>query len=174
MSGASYPAPLGCFLARLPGCSSFFDLFFDFFLLPQIHKHLQIPSVCFILLWFFILLRRFILLRSYILRDYILFMKYHASRPSGTAAIDVVGVLETSSKLVLRSISIALRDMLVDNPAYSFVVYVESANLSIKFLEHALSGTATSFVPPSHTYTYLKAHISLESHISSDQACLWL
>lgn len=67
--------------------------------------------------------------------------------PSNIAEIDVVGVLESSSKLLLLNVPIALWDVLGDNPAYTFVEYVRSGNLLMKELEGALAGTATSSQP---------------------------
>ncbi len=63
------------------------------------------------------------------------FHETHTFRPSCIAAIDMAGAFESFPKLVPRSISIALWDTLLDNPADGFVVYVESANLLIKVPE---------------------------------------
>jgi hypothetical protein len=66
--------------------------------------------------------------------------------PTGVAEIDVEGIFEASSKVVLLRLPIAIWDMLPDHDAYSFVGYVRSSNLIVKRLETALSAMPTSFL----------------------------
>ena len=51
--------------------------------------------------------------------------------PAGVANIEVAGVFESCSKVVLLQLPVAVWDMLPDRRAYSFVGYVRSPNLLI-------------------------------------------
>ena len=64
--------------------------------------------------------------------------------PTNVAEIEVEGVFEANSKVVLLRLPVAMWDMLPDHDAYSFVDYVWSSNLVVKQIE-----TAPSAVPPS-------------------------
>ena len=64
--------------------------------------------------------------------------------PTNVAEIDVEGVFEGSSKVVLLRLPVAIWDMLPDHDAYSFVGYVRSSNLIVKQLETLLSAMETS------------------------------
>jgi hypothetical protein len=55
--------------------------------------------------------------------------------PTNVAKINVEGVFEGSSKVVLLRLPVAIWDMLPDRDAYSFVGYVRSSNLIVKQLE---------------------------------------
>jgi hypothetical protein len=55
--------------------------------------------------------------------------------PTDVAEIDVEGIFEASSKVVLLRLPVAVWDMLPDHDAYSFVGYVRSSNLIVKQLE---------------------------------------
>ena len=66
--------------------------------------------------------------------------------PTNVAEIDVEGIFEGSSKVVLLRLPVAIWDMLPDHDAYSFVGYVRSSNLIVKQLETALPAMPT---PPS-------------------------
>ncbi len=59
-------------------------------------------------------------------------------------SIEVVGLFETTSRLVLLTLPVALWDTLVDNPAYCFVGFVTSTNLIMQELESAASGSGSS------------------------------
>ena len=64
--------------------------------------------------------------------------------PTNVAEIDVEGIFEGSSKVVLLRLPVAIWDMLPDHDAYSFVGYVRSSNLIVKQLETALPAMPTS------------------------------
>jgi hypothetical protein len=64
--------------------------------------------------------------------------------PINVAEIDVEGVFEGSSKVVLLRLPVAIWDMLPDHDAYSFVGYVRSSNLIVKQLKTQLSAMETS------------------------------
>jgi hypothetical protein len=64
--------------------------------------------------------------------------------PTNVAKIEVEGVFEGNSKVVLLRLPVAIWDMLPDHDAYSFVGYVRSSNLVVKELETALSAVSTS------------------------------
>jgi hypothetical protein len=64
--------------------------------------------------------------------------------PTNVAEIEVEGVFEGNSKVVLLRLPVAIWDMLPDHDAYSFVGYVRSSNLVVKELETALSAVSTS------------------------------
>src|SRR5256885_2570488 len=67
--------------------------------------------------------------------------------PTNVAEIDVEGIFEASSKVVLLRLPVAIWDMLPDHDAYSFVGYVGSSNLIVKQLETALSAVPASSLP---------------------------
>jgi hypothetical protein len=64
--------------------------------------------------------------------------------PTNVAEIEVEGVFEGNSKVVLLRLPVAIWDMLPDHDAYSFVDYVPSSNLIVKQLETALLAMPTS------------------------------
>jgi hypothetical protein len=68
--------------------------------------------------------------------------------PTSMAEIEVEGVFEGNSKVVLLRLPVAIWDMLPDHDAYSFVDYVQSSNLVVKELETALSAVPTSYPYP--------------------------
>jgi len=59
--------------------------------------------------------------------------------------VEVEGVFEANSKVILLRLPVAMWDMLPDHDAYSFVGYVGSSNLLIKQLEAALSAEPLPF-----------------------------
>jgi hypothetical protein len=63
--------------------------------------------------------------------------------PTSVAEIEVEGVFEGNSKVVLLRLPVALWDMLPDHDAYSFVDSAQSSNLVVKELETALSAVPT-------------------------------
>jgi hypothetical protein len=65
--------------------------------------------------------------------------------PTNVAKIEIEGVFEGNSKIVLLRLPVAIWDMLPDHDAYSFVGYVRSSNLVVKQLETALSAVPPSF-----------------------------
>ena len=52
--------------------------------------------------------------------------------PTNVAQIEIEGVFEGNSKVVLLRLPVAIWDMLPDHDAYSFVDYVRSSNLVVK------------------------------------------
>jgi hypothetical protein len=66
--------------------------------------------------------------------------------PANVAEIDIEGIFEASSKVVLLRLPVAIWDMLPDHDAYSFVGYVRSSNLIVKQFETVLSAMRTSSV----------------------------
>jgi len=64
--------------------------------------------------------------------------------PTNVAKIEVEGVFEGNSTVVLLRLPVAIWDMLPDHGAYNFVGYVRSSNLVVKELETALSAVQTS------------------------------
>jgi hypothetical protein len=64
--------------------------------------------------------------------------------PTNVAEIEIEGVFEGNSKVVLLRLPVAIWDMLPDHDAYCFVDYVWSSNLVVKELETALSAVPTS------------------------------
>jgi hypothetical protein len=67
--------------------------------------------------------------------------------PTNVTEINVEGVFEGNSKVVLLRLPVAIWDMLPDHDAYSFVDYVRSSNLVVKQLETALSAMLPSSLP---------------------------
>jgi len=77
--------------------------------------------------------------------------------PTNVAEIEVEGVFEGNSKVVLLRLPVAIWDMLPDHDAYSFVGYVRSSNLVVKELETTLSAVLTpSFTPSLSLLTKLR------------------
>jgi hypothetical protein len=64
--------------------------------------------------------------------------------PTNVAEIEVEGVFEGNSKVVLLRLPVAIWDMLPEHDAYSFVDYVRSSNLVVKQPETALSAVSPS------------------------------
>jgi hypothetical protein len=71
--------------------------------------------------------------------------------PTNVTEIEVEGVFETGSKLVLLRLPVAIWDMLPDDDAYSFIDYVQSSNLIVKQSETAAPATPLP-LPPKFRY----------------------
>jgi hypothetical protein len=67
--------------------------------------------------------------------------------PTNVAKIEIEGVFEANSTVVLLRLPVAIWDMMPDHDAYSFVDYVRSSNLVVKQLETALSAVPPSSLP---------------------------